>query len=158
MPEIWQPIPGYDGAYEASDQGRIRSNQRRPGALMRPSLNRGYEYVGLCRDGIPKTIPVHRLVALTFHGPLPHGMETRHLDGNRRNNAASNLAYGTAPENRVDSVLHGTHNNASKVRCPAGHPYDAINTVHTKGGRRECRTCRTERNRRSAALRRGVAA
>lgn len=51
---------------------------------------------------------VHQLVALAFHGPRPDGQVVRHLDGNSRNNSASNIAYGTHLENYQDSIRHGT--------------------------------------------------
>lgn len=51
---------------------------------------------------------IHALVCEAFHGPRPTGLEVRHLDGDRHNNAASNLAWGTRSENHSDKHHHGT--------------------------------------------------
>lgn len=50
---------------------------------------------------------VHSAVMLAFVGPRPAGLEVRHLDGNPKNNVLSNLAYGTAGQNRIDAYEHG---------------------------------------------------
>lgn len=68
---------------------------------------RGYPRVTLYRDGEKTLWFVHRLILLTFVGPLPKGQETRHLDGDPQNNALSNLCYGTRKENAEDTVRHG---------------------------------------------------
>lgn len=158
--EMWRPIPGFDG-YEASAEGQIKSYKRGAARLLRGCLDKdGYRTVCLTRsDGRPVVRPVHQFVVLAFHGPRPDGMEEiRHLDGDRLNNAASNLRYGTRSENRRDSVRHGTCRNALLTECPEGHPYDAINTYRTPDGRRECRICRRARNARWQARRNGLAA
>ena len=109
----------------------------------------GYLRVGLCKNGKKKTFRVHNLVLEAFVGPKPEGMETRHLDGNRKNNHISNLKYGTPSENTQDTVKHGMHPQASKTHCPKGHKYTPENT-HIKTGRaksgiiwksRDCRQC-----------------
>lgn len=148
MSEMWLPAPGYEGLYSVSDLGRVRS-EAHPEQVLRPALNgSGYLAVGLRRDGERRTRKVHRLVAHAFHGPLPTGMQTRHLDGDRENNAASNLAYGTRSENMKDAVHHGTHNEARKTHCPSGHLYDEANTYAYKqahgGTGRACRACRRQ--------------
>jgi hypothetical protein len=52
-------------------------------------------------------VRVHSVVMLAFKGVRPPGLEVRHLDGNPKNNALSNLAYGTASQNRMDAYEHG---------------------------------------------------
>jgi hypothetical protein len=107
--EEWRPIPGLP-YYEASNLGRIRSSQSGSHVILRGWLSgSGYRYVKIRQDGRPKDRTVHSLVAEAFYGPRPEGMEVRHLDGTRLNNAADNLRWGTASENRYDSVRHGTH-------------------------------------------------
>ena len=110
-----KPVPGYEGLYAAGEDGvvysldRIACNGRfYPGRALAPGWRHGYGSVQLCRDGIVDMRPIHRIVALTYHGPCPAGMQVRHLDGNRANNVPSNLAYGTGKENCADRVLHGT--------------------------------------------------
>ncbi len=57
-------------------------------------------------DGKPATFFVHKLVLLAFHGPGRQGMETRHLDGNPKNNCTENLRWGTRAENGKDRIRH----------------------------------------------------
>lgn len=56
-----------------------------------------------------KQYRVNVVVCETFHGPRPDGMQAAHLDGDKRNNAASNLAWKTPTENAADKIAHGTH-------------------------------------------------
>ena len=155
--EHWSPIPGYAGAYEASDHGRVRALDRITdrgrkwrGQMLTPaSMPRGYQVVTLWRDGKQKTALVHRLVLFAFVGPEPEGMEGLHKNGNPYDNSLGNLAWGTHSENQLDQVMHGTHPNASKDVCPSGHAYDEANTYHYPGSpHRACRKCRRENLRR----------
>lgn len=144
--EIWRPIPGYDGLFEASDWGRISQGDR----LLPQKLDQGgYPYVSLWLPslGRSKRLTVHRLVTLAFYGPLPEGLVRRHLDGDRLNSRLSNLRYGTPAENNQDMVEHGTHVNTAKTHCKNNHPFDEANTYRARG-RRECRACRAEAERR----------
>lgn len=146
--EQWRPIPGYEGRYDVSDHGRVRSWMKwrgRPGPRILthcPDEN-GYPRV---RMG-SRSPRVHILVALAFLGPRPNGQEVRHLDGHETNPRLSNLAYGTPSQNNHDRVRHGTHPSANKTHCPYGHPYDELNTFTQTNGGRGCRTCRTAYNR-----------
>ena len=71
--------------------------------------SRGYLAVGLSVGHHRRvTMMVHRIVMETFVGPLPNGMETRHLDGNKMNAGLTNLKYGTGKENAADRDRHGT--------------------------------------------------
>lgn len=162
MPERWRPVVGYEGIYEVSDQGRVRSVSRltshgrqRAGTLLR-ALNtpKGYLVVNLSRSNRICQQLVHRLVLKAFCGEPPDGMEALHGDGDPSNNTLANLRWGTHSENQADQVAHGTHPNAAKTSCAAGHPYDDSSTYAYPGrSKRGCRTCRREhtRNRRRAA-------
>lgn len=99
-----------------------------------------------------RTRLVHQVVAEAFHGPRPAGLETRHLDGDLLNNRSENLAYGTHGDNVADSVLHGTHPNASKAECPVGHPLD--DGYRNRRGARVCRPCANRQSRESRARQR----
>lgn len=68
------------------------------------SLRNGYISVRLNR----RTYNINTLVLEAFTGPRPAGMETRHLDGNRKNNDIKNLRWGTPKENQADRIPHGT--------------------------------------------------
>ena len=127
MAEVWKPIPGYEGLYEVSDQGRVRSldrcclgkdgrNEFHSGRILKPWMSTGgYQTVGLRIDGLTKRITVHRLVASTFLGPKPTGMDVMHLDGNRQNNAAENLRYGTRKENLNQTYEYGGKQASGKL-------------------------------------------
>lgn len=126
----WLPIPGFEGRYEVSSDGRIRTIERLvkmpapfnerfyPAIEMSRHLDRTrgagktvYEQVLLCKGGRnnAKTYRVHLLVLLAFVGPRPDGMVSRHLDGNSLNNKLGNLAYGTHQQNMNDRAAHGNH-------------------------------------------------
>lgn len=107
----FRPVPGYDGHYEISSAGVVRSVARmieRRGST--PMFIRakelkwfngdGYYFVKLCRPGrTAKTIAVHRLVALAFI-ERPEGMNcVNHLDGDKKNNDPSNLEWTTQSQN-----------------------------------------------------------
>ena len=132
----WSPIPTFPG-YWASDDGRVRSTR---GELV-PWTSSGYLTVGLRRDGSTIKVHVHRLILMAFTGLPEPGLDGCHIDGDRLNNAASNLYWGTRSQNIRDQVRHGRHNNARKTHCPQGHPYSDENTYVLSGGRRQCKTC-----------------
>lgn len=149
--ERWRPIPGFDG-YEVSDLGRVRSYQRDPaGRLLRshPLPHTGHITVKLYRDNVAVSSRVHMLVMRAFVGPAPEGLEVCHNNGVPSDNRLSNLRYDTASANRLDAVLHGTHNMARKTHCKSGHAFDEANTIRRSDGARDCRTCRYERTRAS---------
>ena len=152
----WRPVPGYEGLYEVSDGGDVRSIATAQRPRPQPRLvkhsddGRGYRRLRLCLNGTKRAWRVHQLVALAFLGPRPEGQEVRHRDGNRSRNVPDNLEYGTSQQNRLDAVAHRTHHEAVKTHCPAGHEYDDENTlvVNVPSGKaRQCRTCNRERTR-----------
>lgn len=154
--ENWRSVPGHEDCYEVSDRGHVRSIDRhvvgrwglhrRRGLLLRQSVDKdGYLSVALSRNGIARTMRVHRLVLMAFVGPAPEGAEVLHRDGNPANNVVSNLSWGTSSDNAYDRVRHGTHRNSRKTHCPHGHIYDAVNT-RMDGGSRRCKTCKRRRD------------
>lgn len=113
--EIWKDIEDFPG-YEVSNLGNVRSWLRRgvsnelrvePLILSPGTSGNGYKLVVLTAEGVPYTRMVHQIVAGAFIGERPPGHVTRHLDGNKHNNTAENLAYGTHSDNRHDAVRHG---------------------------------------------------
>lgn len=120
MPEIWKPVVGYEGGYEVSSCGRVRSLDRevrlynggryiRKGHDMHPTKDTfGHTQIRLCSgSGNGKMWQVHVLVATAFIGPRSDGYHTRHLNGNPADNRLENLAYGTASENQIDIYRYG---------------------------------------------------
>lgn len=102
--ELWLPVLGYEGLYEVSSEGRVRSLAgRRSGRVLKsrvlkPFNIRGYCLVGLSRNGVTKTFQVHRLVMCSFTGLEPL-LEVNHKDGNKSNNRHTNLEWVTHREN-----------------------------------------------------------
>ena len=159
MSEQWRPIPGYEGRYEVSELGRVRSWRPWRGTpvprLLRGSLGtHGYRGVTLYGfKGARQDIAVHLLMLTAFVGPEPDGMVTRHLDGDKTNNILTNLAYGTPSENARDAVAHGVNPWAARTHCPQGHPYDEANTYRWRSVR-ACRVCRAAADARRKTRRR----
>ena len=106
MEEIWKDIAGFEGLYQVSNLGNVRSLRKSWASngekfhIMRPSINRGYAYLSL-RDlnGGDTSFPVHRLVALAFI-PNPEGFKcVNHKDENKLNNNVDNLEWCTLAYN-----------------------------------------------------------
>lgn len=120
MEETWKPVVGYEGLYEVSDIGRIRSLDRRlrmrygskllPGKVLKPAVRKnGYQQIQFQVAGQPKKYAlIHRVVLEAFVGPSPDGCECRHLDGHKPNCRLDNLEWGTKLENMQDQYRHGT--------------------------------------------------
>jgi hypothetical protein len=114
--ERWLAIPGYEGFYEVSDQGHVRSVRHmtragwRGGKLLKPFPDSdGYLRVNLSRHGVITGLrPVHGLVLLAFTGPMPPGQQVRHGTGGKRDNRLANLCYGTPLEQSDDKRRDGT--------------------------------------------------
>lgn len=161
--EVWKDIPGYEGLYQVSNLGRVKSLPRTarcmrngkeaqravPGKILAAQLNYNGDhlYVTLSKEGKVRNCYVHTLVLTAFVGPRPDDMECLHGDGDPTNNRVENLRWGTGSQNRLDSVRHGTHANARKTHCPSGHEYSPENTYMRPSGDRRCRTCNRLRGR-----------
>lgn len=115
MAEAWKDIPGFEGCYQASTFGRIRSVDRPVrvvahgvetirtirGRILRPAKqDTGHLTVVLGRAH--GTVPVHTAVALAFLGPRPDGLDVCHNDGDPTNNCPENLRYDTRTDNILD--------------------------------------------------------
>jgi len=116
--ETWRAIPGWEGFYEASDQGRVRSldrwsiGQRRRfwrGVVLQPRRGLRYLFVTLHRPGMQRQAEIHRLVLEAFAGPCPAGREVAHGNGDPHDNRLANLRYDTRMGNNADKRRHGTH-------------------------------------------------
>lgn len=164
-PEEWRPVVGYEGYYEVSDHGRIRSLDRivrlvdgrdRPlkgRSLVLSAHPKGYRTAKLSVHGNKQTVMIHRVVLQAFIGPRPRDMEVCHNDGDPANNRLGNLRYASTSANRYDSVEHGTHPWANRTHCPRGHEYTPEN-IYVQPSRprsRSCWECKRARRKSDAA-------
>ena len=100
MREIWKDIPDYEGIYQVSNLGNIKSFTKvSNGHILKPCISKGYKYVCLNKNGKHKNYAVHRLVALAFV-KNPYGYKVvNHKDENKLNNNADNLEWCTSHYN-----------------------------------------------------------
>lgn len=139
--EIWKDIEGYEGLYQVSNLGRVRSCDKivksprqasyfKNGRVLSQYLNRsGYMYICLSKDGVHKTLRVHRLVALAFVNNHNGMQYINHKDENKANNKASNLEWCDQEYN----INYGTRNErASRTerdklgRCVGQYSNDGV--------------------------------
>ena len=152
--ERWLPIAGYEGSYEVSDLGRVRSLDRidsgghaRIGKVLSPCAERDQHLsVTLCTGGSRRNFQVHHLVLVTFVGPCPPGMEGCHWNDIPDDNRLANLRWDTRRANALDSIRNGNHAQGMKTHCPQGHPYSGSN-LRVYKGTRHCIECQEIRNR-----------
>lgn len=122
MSEVWKDVVGYEGRYQVSNLGRIKSlpnQQRKSEAILKQSKKaKGYmsvcltdSYKGARRQ---KDFWVHGLVLQAFVGERGDGQECCHGDGDGSNNALSNLRWGSKKENAADKQKHGTMASGEK--------------------------------------------
>jgi hypothetical protein len=156
-PEAGRAVPDYEGFYEVSTCGQVRSVDRvitdRAGRVMRwrgkllaqsPSSD-GRLKVTLSIGGVVSTRKVHHLVLETFTGPCPENMEGCHGNGDHTDNHWANLRWDTHSANELDAVRHGTHNETRKAACPLEHLLTAPNLVPRRLPSRICLSCQRAR-------------
>ena len=108
MKEIYKNIPGYEGVYQVSNLGNVKSFKFDKERILKSGVNsRGYLQVILSKDGKLKGIKVHQLVAMSFLGHTPDGMNSvvDHIDNNRLNNHMDNLQIISNRENSSRSKI-----------------------------------------------------
>ncbi|MFV0241462.1 MAG: NUMOD4 motif-containing HNH endonuclease [Lacrimispora sphenoides] len=113
--EIWKDVPGYEGFYQASNFGRLRSldrvsanGKKLTGKLLEKNQERsGYIVDILCKNKQKKTTRLHRIIALTFLENLENKPEVNHLNGDKTDNRVSNLEWATHRENTDHAWKNG---------------------------------------------------
>ncbi|WP_297478277.1 NUMOD4 domain-containing protein [Ferrovum sp.] len=124
MSEFWKDVVGYEGRYEVSNYGRIKSltfrgHKRKVPKILKQAKD-GFDgrlKVNLSpgkNNGRRKVLKVHHLVLAAFSGPRQAGNYGCHNDGDYLNNCATNLRWDTPKANQNDRLLHGTGNNGER--------------------------------------------
>jgi hypothetical protein len=101
MIEVWKDIPNYEGVYQVSDLGRVKSIKSGKDKILKPILLNGYYAVGLCKRGYQVKTRIHQLVAIAFLSHIPQGMKlvVDHINNNPLDNRVKNLQLITQKEN-----------------------------------------------------------
>lgn len=146
MEEIWKDIEGYEGIYQVSNLGRVKSfdtkdklGRIRTGRVLKPLKHTlGYLNIGLYKNNTVSKKLIHRLVAQSFIPNPENKPEINHIDEDKTNNNINNLEWSTRKEN----CNHGTHNE--RMRKTLSIPILAINlktgVVEEFYGANECAT------------------
>ena len=122
--EVWRDIYGYDGVYQVSDLGRVRSRNSGEWKVLRARKNRcGYLYLNLYKYGKSKTVMVHRLVAQAFiYNDDESKNEINHINEDKTDNKVSNLEY-------CDRQYNTTYNNIHTRRKPFIHTHPKLDKI-----------------------------
>ncbi len=159
----WRSISGFEGRYEVSNLGDVRSlaSVNGGGRVLKPyTAVDGYHLVDLfgSTGARRRAARVHCLVLEAFVGPRPDGMYGCHNDGNPQNNLLSNLRWDTPRNNSLDKVIHGRDYNANKDHCPHRHLLREPNlcAASFSEGHRGCLACHRASGLNRARARRGL--
>ncbi len=158
MKIVWKPVPGFEGRYEVSNIGAVRSCTRTAlksngrsqlvrGKVIRPSRSQdGYLRVNLNTPEGPsryKTLRIHRLVAMVFIPTEDQSQEVNHLNGLRADNRVQNLDWISRYDNMDDMLERNKHRRAVEAICTETgvvHRYPSItaaaNALHSRDKRR----------------------
>lgn len=124
-PEYWQDIQGYEGYYQISNYGNVKSldrvikektgkTQTIKGRVLKPRINRGgYYYVGLRKNGSRATFAIHQLVAQTFLDNPDRKPTVNHINGIKTDNNVGNLEWATYSENLSHAYNSGLRTDVS---------------------------------------------
>ncbi|WP_043599602.1 NUMOD4 domain-containing protein [Nocardia otitidiscaviarum] len=148
--EQWRPIPGYEGHYEASNLGRIRSITRMittkagvrqilRGRILTPTTDRGKQRVSLSVDSHHEYRLVSRLVGETWCGIPGKGYCIAHVSDDHDDNRVTNLMIA---HTRDIAARAGKKNRGRRrTHCRRGHPLVDPNVQYNRSGSRQCRRC-----------------
>lgn len=137
--EIWKPVSGYEGFYEVSNLGRVKSlprwvntanggKQYRPGKVLKPQFNGAYYHVRLSVHHKIKIFLVHRLVAKSFIAPIEGKPWVNHINGIKTDNEVWNLEWSNVSEN----TKHAFRTGLAKPLTGKNHPQYGKESVRRK--------------------------
>ena len=125
--EVWKPIVNYEGYYEISSYGRVKSVERViehpslvngakhktiPERIRKPNIIKGYHCIALIKDKVKKVFRIHRLVIEHFGEAQPsEEYQVNHIDGYKSNNHIDNLEWVTPKENTCHAIKNGLRHN-----------------------------------------------
>jgi hypothetical protein len=118
--EIWRDIVGFEGYYQVSNCGRLKSFKKNPKGTVLSNTNKKGGYFSVVlevrRASLIRYVRMHVLVAEAFIGERPAGLHVHHKDGNRQNNHASNLEYISAKAHSVITMKENPGMTAGMIR------------------------------------------
>jgi len=135
--ELWEDVPGYDGLYKISNQGRMKSfkttNSKIPsaGRILSPRVDTaGYQMATLSKNNIQKNFLIHRMVAMIFIQNPEEKPIVDHIDGTKLNNHVENLKWSTLSENTMNQKLHSNNTSGFRGVHRNGARWAASVTLH----------------------------
>lgn len=128
MQEIWKDIKGYEGLYQISNLGRVKSLKRiekfyhnkEDKILKAAKCGNCYLKVILCKNNIKRNLMIHRLVAETFISNPENKVTVNHIDGNKHNNCVDNLEWNSYSENIKHAYKLGLNYGSDKMKGRTG--------------------------------------
>ena len=131
MKREWKPVEGYEGLYEVSNFGEVKSLERLNSRgyhlkekLLSPGKNsKGYLFVNLSKNGVGKPCYINCLVYSTFVGEIPEGMQVNHIDEDKENNRVDNLNLMTPKQNSNWATRN------ARIAAARSKPVEALDKV-----------------------------